>query len=605
MTNRPTLFFGALLALAALPSLPARAHAAPPNPCCADSSFASPETETPLDPADFAPLLSMERSGTVPIKPGLRLRVSADPGNIHIFTDETAQVSYVVRVEADSREPGAREFLEQFKLAARSAPWGVSLEGNVPWRNFGGRFSVVYEIHIPRRSNVEIHTLGGNIELQDLDGAADLSTEGGNITAGSVGAAPAAASRSAAKPGADHVAAKLTTMGGHISIGDVIGTLRASTSGGHITSGNISGDAYLHTDGGLIRAGRISGAAELETGGGNIQVQSVAVNVTADTAGGEINFGETSGTIRARTGGGSVRIDHVTGPTAVDTTGGILLGQVDAPLRVSATSGNVTAWLADPSTRPASELPASTKNSRKAAEASQLSSADGDIVVYLPRAMAATIDAVIEERSGGHRIIADPSLPLQVSYQDSSVGPRAIHCAGELNGGGAILHLKAVSGNIILRSSDPPLEGSAAPHDRHREHDRRDVSPNLLQASTSNDSGNDYDASGFFAQIRRMIAESWWGGVPVDAEEMQQRLEHSVAPVYPEVARKAGIEGDVVLRISVSEDGRVTELTVLDGPPVLARAAVNAVRQWQYRPVIVSGRPAAVVTTLVVSFRLH
>ncbi|MBZ5661744.1 MAG: TonB family protein [Acidobacteriia bacterium] len=593
------------MALAATSSLLATpANAAPANPCFADSTFVSLETELPVDPADSAPLLSMERTGAIPVKQGLRIRVNADPGNVHIFTDETTQVSYLVRVEADSREPSAREFLEQFKLTARPAPWGVSLEGNVPWREFGGRFRVVYEIHVPHRSNVEVHTLGGNIELQDLDGTADLSTEGGNITAGSVGLAPAAPSKSLPKAAANHVAAKLETMGGHIAIGDVAGTLRATTSGGHITAGNISGDAYLHTDGGLIRAGRISGAAELETGGGNIHVQSAASNVIADTAGGEIDFGETSGTIRARTGGGSLRIAHVTGATAVETSGGIFLGQVDAPLRVSSTSGNVTAWLADPSGRAVPIAAENSKNTRKLPEASQLSSDDGDIVVYIPREMAATIDAVVEERSGGHRIIADPSLPLQVSYQDSSVGPRSIHCAGELNGGGEVLHLRAVSGNIILRSGDPQTDVSAAPPMRRRERERGDASA-MLAAASSNEPETNYDASGFFAQIRRMIAESWWGGVPVDADEMQQRLEHSVAPVYPDVARKAGIEGDVVLRVSISEDGRVTNLEVLDGPPVLARAAVNAVRQWRYRAWIMNGHPAAVVTTLVVSFRLH
>ena len=67
-------------------------------------------------------------------------------------------------------------------------------------------------------------------------------------------------------------------------------------------------------------------------------------------------------------------------------------------------------------------------------------------------------------------------------------------------------------------------------------------------------------AAGFFAEIRRRILESWWGGVPVDADEMQKHLEHSVAPVYPDVARKAGIEGDVVLRIYVSGEGRVTDM---------------------------------------------
>ena len=85
----------------------------------------------------------------------------------------------------------------------------------------------------------------------------------------------------------------------------------------------------------------------------------------------------------------------------------------------------------------------------------------------------------------------------------------------------------------------------------------------------------------------------------------RSHLEHSVAPIYPDVARKAGIEGDVVLRVYVSSDGHVTDIRVLDGPPILARAAAEAVQQWQYQTLVINGRPANVVTTLIVAFRLH
>ena len=47
------------------------------------------------------------------------------------------------------------------------------------------------------------------------------------------------------------------------------------------------------------------------------------------------------------------------------------------------------------------------------------------------------------------------------------------------------------------------------------------------------------DVDGFFAEVRRRILESWWGAIPVEADEMQKHLERSVAPVYPEVARHA------------------------------------------------------------------
>ncbi len=94
--------------------------------------------------------------------------------------------------------------------------------------------------------------------------------------------------------------------------------------------------------------------------------------------------------------------------------------------------------------------------------------------------------------------------------------------------------------------------------------------------SNPNDPGDYVNAAGFFAEVRRRILESWWGAVPVDADDMQKNLERSVAPVYPDVARKAGVEGDVVLRIYVSGEGRVWHpRKFLDGPPILARAAVK------------------------------
>ena len=69
--------------------------------------------------------------------------------------------------------------------------------------------------------------------------------------------------------------ARLETAGGHISLGDVGGGLRATTGGGHIDAGNIYGDAVLQSGGGNLRAGHIAGAARLITGGGNIALERV------------------------------------------------------------------------------------------------------------------------------------------------------------------------------------------------------------------------------------------------------------------------------------------------------------------------------------------
>ena len=512
------------------------------------------------DPAENIPQISVEKSGTIPTKPGLCLQLNTDPGNVHIFTDESTKVSYRVVVQADSRDPGAEQFLRQFTLGARRIRGGVSLEAQLPWRTFHGQFAVSFEVHVPRQYSLKINTQGGKIEVQDIEGQVDLATGGGNIVVGNV--SPPAISEDASAHSspnrAGNIAARLETQGGHIMIGDVAGIVRATTSGGHITTGNIAGDGFLRTGGGQIQTGRIAGVATLETGGGNIRVQRSGSSVTADTAGGQIDFGEVAGAIHAQTGGGAVHIDHVTGPTSVETSGGaIFLRQVDAPLRVS--------------------------------------SGEGDMAVYLPRQLAATIDAVVEG-GGGHSIVADSSLPLRISYQDSESGHGSIHAEGNMNGGGEALHLKATSGNIVLKLGEPHGGWNSAFHTARM---AAEPEPPAMQSWNSDD-----EAAGFFDEVRRRILESWWGGVPVDAGEMQNHLEHSVAPAYPDVARKAGVEGDVVLRVYVSGDGRVTDIRVLDGPPILARAAVEAVQQWQYQAPMINGRPANVVTTLIVAFRL-
>ena len=64
-----------------------------------------------------------------------------------------------------------------------------------------------------------------------------------------------------------------------------------------------------------------------------------------------------------------------------------------------------------------------------------------------------------------------------------------------------------------------------------------------------------------------------------------------------------GIEGSVILDATIGEDGKVRDLKVLDGHPVLARAAVDAVKQWRYRPYMLNGKPIAMQEQITVSFK--
>jgi TonB family protein len=78
---------------------------------------------------------------------------------------------------------------------------------------------------------------------------------------------------------------------------------------------------------------------------------------------------------------------------------------------------------------------------------------------------------------------------------------------------------------------------------------------------------------------------------------------HRVPPAYPAEARSKGVSGEVVLKASINEKGAVTTVEPVSGPPVLVRAASDAVRQWRYRPSLLNGTPVPVETEITVNFK--
>jgi TonB family protein len=81
-------------------------------------------------------------------------------------------------------------------------------------------------------------------------------------------------------------------------------------------------------------------------------------------------------------------------------------------------------------------------------------------------------------------------------------------------------------------------------------------------------------------------------------------LESKVPPVYPIDAKKAGVSGAVVLQATIGTDGSVKDLRVVSGPEMLQQAAVDAVKQWRYRPYLLNGQPVEVRTTINIIFTL-
>jgi periplasmic protein TonB len=78
----------------------------------------------------------------------------------------------------------------------------------------------------------------------------------------------------------------------------------------------------------------------------------------------------------------------------------------------------------------------------------------------------------------------------------------------------------------------------------------------------------------------------------------------NVPPVYPDIAKQARVQGVVILECTISPQGKVTDVKVLRGIPLLDQAAIDAVKQWVYTPTLLNGVPVPVIMTVTVNFRL-
>lgn len=90
------------------------------------------------------------------------------------------------------------------------------------------------------------------------------------------------------------------------------------------------------------------------------------------------------------------------------------------------------------------------------------------------------------------------------------------------------------------------------------------------------------------------------GGV-VQASRLIRRVE----PSYPELAKRARVQGAVLLQVTIDELGNVAEVKVIRGHALLDQAAIEAVSQWKYSPTLLNGEPVSVVATVTVSFVLQ
>jgi len=293
---------------------------------------------------------------------------------------------------------------------------GLSIRTSHNWRRGNG--GVDFEIRVPRRFNVTLETMGGEIKitgvegrfrgqtmggeinLADLRGEVDLKTMGGDITL-----------RDSSVDG------EVETMGGEVYISDVTGNVKGTTMGGEVTYRNVktggrdgaeAREVRINTMGGDINLDDAVGGADVHTMGGEIHVRSAKDHVKAKTMGGEIVIEEIDGWVEATTMGGDVEVNMIGNPARGDRH-------------------------------------------------VELSSMGGDIILTVPPGLAMKVDieiAFTRDARESYRIESDFGIEQEVTkdwIRDNGSPRKYISGTGTIGAGTHRIKIKTVNGNVYLK----------------------------------------------------------------------------------------------------------------------------------------------------------
>jgi hypothetical protein len=355
-----------------------------------------------------------ERTGSIPASKALRVITQA--GSVQVIGGPQREITYTVKKRAYVQsEAEAQKYLNSFHFRAASSLEEALIEGN--WTHPAPRkFSAEILVQVPRELElVRVRTKGGDLSVRNL--AARLEAQSG---------------------------------GGNVQVADITGPISAVTSGGSVEVSNVPRELTLRTGGGAIRIHGQTGRINAETAGGNILVAS-SQGAQLLTGGGSIQVSQCGSQLKASTSGGSIEVGHVKGSAVLETGGGnIRVGGAGGTVVATTGSGSIELFrLMEGVRAQTSAGPIRAELVGAAMKDSVLQSALGDIIVYLAPQTRFTVQATIQ-MANGHRIRSD--FPeLRVQSEGGDWGPRNIYAEGALNGGGPVLKVSTVSGNIEFR----------------------------------------------------------------------------------------------------------------------------------------------------------
>ncbi len=347
---------------------------------------------------------------TLAVTPGGQLELKTQQGDVEVRLTDRSEL--VIRTSGlDPADLRIEQTGDLVQIAAGKGDWGwgdveIEIEApsrfNLNLRTGGGDISVKGTLE----GMLAADTAGGDIEFEDIRGEAAIKTLGGDIEGGAVAGN-----------------AQIRTHGGDIEMGQIGGDLDVDTYGGDVEIAGVGASLKARSMGGDVEIGEVGGSAEVFTMGGDIMLPIVGAGADLETAGGDISLEGARGHVRADTAGGDVQLRGVVGSVEAQSAG----GDVEVELQ--------------------------PQGERR----SEISSKGGNLTLSLPAGARARVEALLRQTgSWWHRegddenqIVSD--FPHQTFEKDERGNIKAAY---EINGGGPVIRLETVHGDIrILRGS--------------------------------------------------------------------------------------------------------------------------------------------------------
>ena len=251
-------------------------------------------------------------------------------------------------------------------------------------------------------------------------------------------------------------------------------------------------------------------------------------------------------------------------------------------------AGNVMRWRM-PDLAHWLQRSAVSANPRPAKSTTSPATAAAASTTVQPNSILVTTTAAASQKPSpaGVETIVLPSVPKKSAVPSTSFDPPTPQSVVKTIGEGTVF--------VNTQTPRPAVPKPAAADN---------VEPAAPDAVTSDSNSSDDNAISGLVSMPSTVPQPGPQTLKISQGVSQGLLIKKVAPVYPARALRTHVQGSVQLLATISKDGEITKVTVLSGDNGLARAAMEAVKQWKYRPYLLDSQPMEIQTQITVNFKL-